>query len=735
MRNQPLNSAFDYRPDRGDLLIDPPAELRLRSLGLMFTVAAVVVLVRTAWVQGHLQQRYLEALQATTVEYELIPARDGRILSETSDVFATDVDQYSVQIHYRWLQEPAADEWLNTEVNRHLSRTERRDSQRTEAFRSNLLQRRQMMHRQLCELTGTRHEDLVQRMEAIQQKVTRIADSVNRRRQERDELSEQTTGSNDSLLMSVAGSLRRALTTAPSRSAGDRIVVREEESWHEVFADVSLEIAAAIREQPQNYPGVRVIAGNQRVYPMPTVAPHLVGARTALRESDVSLNERGASTSGWVQRTGRFGVELCYHQQLHSVPGLRRIVRNRRQQIVETSIEREPVSGRDVVLTLDAGLQQFAEQLLSEALLDQPATILNLEEDNGADEAPAAPRAIPSGGCIIVMDVVSGRLLTAASAPRFSLNLFNGASSEAWDQAAQDQRHPFLSRATSMTLPPGSVMKAVTAVAALESGQLDPAAVLHCQGYLKTPDQHRCLIFRLYGSGHGDVNLRRAMAESCNVYFFEAAQHTGFPALREWCDAFELGRPTGVDLPFERKGNVPGSVAAAVENPARWNRELLGLSIGQSSLTVTPLQVARVMAAIANGGWLVTPHVVSADGTARMAQDVDDRPREVIRRRVRNLDADNLKPVQAALLAVVEDPGGTGYRHVRIPGIPIAGKTGTAETGSNRPDHAWFAGYVPATAPRYAVVVVLEHGGSGSRAAGPIAREIIRRLNEDGQRE
>ena len=189
---------------------------------------------------------------------------------------------------------------------------------------------------------------------------------------------------------------------------------------------------------------------------------------------------------------------------------------------------------------------------------------------------------------------------------------------------------------------------------------------------------------------------------------------------------------TGIDLPFERPGTVPAQPGQLTTVSARkqFERETLGLAIGQSRLTTTPLQITRMMAAIANGGWLVVPHVVSSDGIARTADEPDDSPRDLVRRQIPGLRSETLEAVREGLDAVVNQLYGTGYETVRLREVRIAGKSGTAETGSSQPDHAWFAGYVPSEKPRYAFVVVLEHGGSGSRAAGPVAREIVRYLHQ-----
>ena len=359
----------------------------------------------------------------------------------------------------------------------------------------------------------------------------------------------------------------------------------------------------------------------------------------------------------------------------------------------------------------------------------------------------------------MVMDVQSGQILAAASGPTFNLQLFTGGSADDWQQANSDQRRPFVSRFSSMALPPGSTFKALTAVAALETGTFTSRQTFFCQGYLSNPNENRCLIFRQFGQGHGNLSLTAAMAQSCNVYFFDAARRMGILPLAEWAERFEFGQLTAIDLPFEKPGSLPvttaaittatnsgtsaggtnsgtsaaGNMMANETNRSqaamlRYQREALGFAIGQSRLTATPLQIARMMAAIANGGWLVTPHVVSEEGSARRADQDDTSMRQFPRHRISGLSAETLTAVRRGLTAVCEESYGTGYKTVRLSHVPIAGKTGTAETSPGKPDHAWFAGYAPANDPQIAFVVVLENGGSGSHAAGPVAREIVRAI-------
>ncbi|MEZ6066167.1 MAG: penicillin-binding transpeptidase domain-containing protein [Planctomycetaceae bacterium] len=307
-----------------------------------------------------------------------------------------------------------------------------------------------------------------------------------------------------------------------------------------------------------------------------------------------------------------------------------------------------------------------------------------------------------------------------------------------------DPRRPLFSRVNQATLPPGSVFKVITAIAGMEAGEIDPLEPFDCQGYFAKPDRERCAIYRHFGVGHGPVDLEQALAESCNTYFFAVAGRVGGDSIADWGRRFGLGAPTQTDLPFEASGQVPSPSVAARSGDDWYPGSTRQLAIGQGSLTVTPLQVARLMAAIANDGWLVqprfvrpaTPQLDSFSGTAESialvsfvdSAENDDGQRPI---RVNGLSPATLAHVRRGLEATVEHPRGTG-RAARLPQVRVAGKTGTAEIGGNRPDHAWFAGYVPADRPRIAFVVVIEQGGSGGRVAAPVARAYVSQLLQAG---
>ena len=475
-------------------------------------------------------------------------------------------------------------------------------------------------------------------------------------------------------------------------------MVTEELEYHRLLQDVSLEAAGTIQEHPERFPGVVVRVSTRRVYTHGSLAAHVVGNRRQQPRDRGIVPERE-----WV---GASGVEKSYDPVLRGQPGLRRIVTNRHGEVVSTRILRPPRRGRDIQLTLSLPLQRRAETLLDQAT------------STGS-----------SGGAIVVIDLHTGAIRAAASAPRFDPNLILAPDADTWKSIVDNPSRPLFCRVTGMALPPGSVFKSVSATALLQSGILPPGHSISCRGFLDTPSHHRCYVFSRFGIGHGRTDMGDALCRSCNVYFFDAARRlarsgsTGHNSLHRWAANFGFGVPTGIDLPGESAGRLPSPPTKPLVS------ETMQLAIGQGPITATPLQVVRMMAAIANGGSLVTPHVVSDLGPDPEALATRAEPRTTP---IPGLSKRVLDTVRTGLQRVVEDPRGTGYKRVRLPGIAIAGKTGTAEVGGDLEDHAWFAGYVPARRPRVAFVVVLEHAGSGGRKAGPVARALVESLQVTG---
>jgi len=355
------------------------------------------------------------------------------------------------------------------------------------------------------------------------------------------------------------------------------------------------------------------------------------------------------------------------------------------------------------VLAINIDLQKEAERLIDMSLT---AT---------GNDQPAEP---PVAGAVLVLDVQTGEILTAASGPRFDLSTIQHPTPQQWAAWNEDPRKPFLSRVNQVAAPPGSLFQVVTAIAGLEQGFCSPTERFHCQGYLKDPEHDRCAVYRILGRGHGDLNLSSALAQSCNVCFFTLAERMGPDPLEMWSRQLGFGSPTGIELSGEKAGRVPTRSRSTREQ--RWypgtTRQF---AIGQADLTSTPLQVARLMAMVASGGRDVMPRL-------RMATQSNSPEIQLAAASsaMSRLSSQTVAAVQQGLVSSVSDPEGNAHA-AEIPGLLIAGKSGTADVGDRKPSHAWFAGYVPADNPRYSVVIYLEHGGSGELVAAPLARQLI----------
>jgi len=490
---------------------------------------------------------------------------------------------------------------------------------------------------------------------------------------------------------------RRRLQRSMEESPLERITVSEERDYHVIAEDLPLAVAAEVESSPERYPGVKIVERRRRMYPAGPMAAHVLA-----------------------------GLERQYESLLHGRPGtlVERTDRSGRVLARERAVE--PGIGRDLLLTLDPRLQATAEALLDGAV---------------ARRGLAGPPVEPAGGAIVVLDTRSGAILAAASAPRFDPNAFAGGDGARVAALLADPGHPLFDRATRMAIPPGSVFKIVSAAALVEAAAIDPHEPFFCQGYLHAPDRQRCAIYRRHGVGHDDVTLADALAQSCNVYFFHHAGRLGPRGLVDWASRFGFGRVTGVDLPGEAAGTLPapaddGSPSARASGLA----EAQLLSIGQGPLEVTPLQVARMMAAVANGGLLVTPHVVCGLGLTEHGEPTPDASAESAEPPIRvpppqpipGLHPATLAAIGEGLTRVVSDPRGTAHATVFLDSIEIAGKTGTAETDEAAAEHAWFAGYAPAGRPQVAFAVALEHAGDAAEAAGPVAKRLVLRLQELG---
>jgi len=690
VRNQPLLTFDDDWGVNGEPAVEPRS--RLLGIGLLFAITLIGIGVRVVWIQTRLANNFIAPWSRLATDERVIDSRDGRILSRDGVVLAQDAVTYDIAVHFRWFESPPNAQWLRTQLRRRLSRDELRDSIRVDAVTSEIARERSELIDNLADAAGVSVEEIEARASQIQRRVERMKADVENRRESRRQHMDSDFGTPSSW-GELADRVIRELTTPPDRFADEPVILREELSEHVLLTDVSLEVAARIQSYPHRFRGVTVLSHSRREYPFGDVAAHLIGVRKV---------EDSATMESHPRRQGISGIERRYNSVLSGSPGLERLSRNRQGELIRTEMTQTPRDGRDVVLSIDSQLQRTAETLLDEAI-----------------ESPEADsRMRPSGAVLIALDVWTGQVLALAEAPRpASIDLIQP-TTERWKQLVNDPRRPLFPRITQAALPAGSIFKVITAMAAVETGTITPDDAIHCRGYLDRTDQYRCLIYRKHGYGHGETRLADALSQSCNVFFFDAARRLGPAPLVEWAERCGFGQPTGIDLPGESSGHLPRPNGSGANG--RWfPGSTLQLAVGQGELLVTPLQVVRLMAAIANGGYLVTPQLA-----IRQSPEAD-RPRKIP-----GLGERTLHAIRQGLELAVVDPQGTA-RGAKIPMLTLAGKTGTAEVAV-REDHAWFAGYAPVERPRVAFVVVVEHGGGAGTAAVPVAREFLLEMQERG---
>jgi penicillin-binding protein 2 len=502
---------------------------------------------------------------------------------------------------------------------------------------------------------------------------------------------------------------------------------RGRERFATVVLDNDLPYDGLARVESHRYalPGVVTDSVPRRFYPEHDLAAHLLGTIGEIQQQQLESRRFAGYRAGDV--VGQRGLEHELEGHLRGRDGGRNLVVNVAGREIEVLDEVKPEPGGRVVLTLDLDLQRAAEEAFrappAEPAID-PAT---------GEPVPPEPDKM---GALVALDPRNGDVLALVSRPAYDPNGFaGGIDGDTWRALTGDEWRPLQDRALSGMYPPGSTYKAVVAAAGLAEGAIDPQEEVVCPGHYRLGRR----VYRCWRrGGHGPVNLWSAIRDSCDVYFYELGLRLGIDTIARYARAFGLGHRTGIDLPGEKSGLVPSSEWKERARGEPWIKgETVSASIGQGYNLVTPLQLAVVYAAIANGGTPVQPRTVLRledwQGGLVEARSVRLGDRVPV-------PPEQLDLVREGLTAVVMDPKGTG-RRARVPGVQIAGKTGTSQVvrleqvegleGDEIPiryrDHAWFAAFAPADAPEIVVVALVEHGGSGGSVAAPIAQKVLAR--------
>jgi penicillin-binding protein 2 len=490
---------------------------------------------------------------------------------------------------------------------------------------------------------------------------------------------------------------RRVLRELKRRRSFVPVAVRENLSWHEV---------SRIEINAPDLPGVSIDMGQTRYYPYGPTAAHLVGYVAAVSESELT-GDPLLELPGF--RIGKGGVEKLHDVALRGRAGRSRVEVNAVGRVVRELDRQDGTPGGDLSLTIDMALQDFATKRL----------------------------AGQSGGGAI-MDVHTGEVLALASVPAFDPNLFtSGISARDWDELLHNEYTPLVNKAVAGQYPPGSTFKPVVALTVLSAGLATPETRVSCPGHLDLGDSR----FHCYKKGgHGSLNMLEAIAQSCDVYFYEMARRCGIDRIAAMGRALGLGDKTGLDLPGERGGLLPTREWKLRTTGVPWQQgETLVCGIGQGSVLATPLQLCVMTARLVNGGMAVQPRLTrelaARDGGYVMRPP--DAPSLGLKR-------DALELVVKGMEAVTNSQRGTAYAaRIKEPDMAMGGKSGTSQVRKitlsereaglhklkDRPwrerDHALFIGFAPIAAPRYAAAVIVEHGGGGSAVAAPVVRDLL----------
>ena len=465
-------------------------------------------------------------------------------------------------------------------------------------------------------------------------------------------------------------------------------------------SNISRDQVEIIEENRLRLPGVEIEMKPVREYSNKVLAAHLLGYIGEI--SDEELDRKGYEEYNPGDYVGKNGIERSWEHELHGDDGGRQLEVDARGRVLRTVSESYPTVGNSVVLTIDAAVQKQAEKAFG-------------------DQAGAA----------VALDVNSGEVLAFVSTPSFDPALFSGKlPADVWKSYLDDKRHPLENKALTGQYPPGSTFKIITALAGLENGQINDSTSVNCSGSYKLGNA----TFKCWNKrGHGTTSLKKSLRESCDVYYYQLGERLGVDLIAKTAQKFLLGAPLGIGLTNEKPGLIPTAEWKQKRFGKRWyHGETLPVAIGQGYVLMTPIQLASMIATVANEGTIYRPflvkRIVDTDG-----KSLKEFKPEIIGQT--GISADKFRLVKQGLFAVVNEPGGTGGM-ARLYDVKVAGKTGTSQVVKLRDskggtpyqfrDHALFVAFAPYDKPEIAIAVVVEHGEHGGGAAAPIAGRMLR---------
>ena len=454
---------------------------------------------------------------------------------------------------------------------------------------------------------------------------------------------------------------------------------------------------ARIETNSHLLPGISIESGIIRRYPYPAETAHFLGYVSLPSEAEIDTNEQALFMHPDF-RIGKFGLEKTFDEALRGKYGVKYVEVDVHEIPLRTLSTKQMVEGSRLNLTIDFQLQRF----VTERIKNDVASV-------------------------VVMNVKTGEILSYASSPTFDPNNFvEGVSKEYWQQLYEDPHKPLSNKPVSALYPPGSTFKLMVALAGLENG-FNPATRVHCNGSYQ---MGRRAFHCWKEGGHGTLDLVGGIMNSCNVYFYTLANQIGYKKFTEMARRFGYGEKVDISLHGSKSGLVPSDEWKRKNFKQPWvGGDTLNTAIGQGMLLATPMQMALVTARIANGGIPIKPYLVRNHNIYKQYDELSSKPM---------VKSAQMELIHEGMYRVMNEPGGTAYgKRIDVKGFEMAGKTGTSQIISKREDemtdaeakahanHAIFVGFAPARNPKYAISVVVEHGGGGSAAAAPIGKDVM----------
>ena len=480
--------------------------------------------------------------------------------------------------------------------------------------------------------------------------------------------------------------------------------------------DISRESAVKIREQSSNLAGMNIITEPVVKYTSVNLASHILGYVGAISAEEYETRKDTYRNDDVI---GKTGIQKVFEEYLKGQDGIKQIDMTVDGTITSEYVSEEAIAGSDVILTIDASLQEVAENALEKNIKKIASGGFGEKKDAKA-------------GAVVVMNVKTGEVLALASYPDYEPGLFvDGISQKVYDSYQEGSN--LYNRAVSGSYAPGSTFKMAVALAGLETEKITTTSKIRDTGVYPRGGNPVCWYYTSYRSGHGYLNVSQAIKHSCNYFFYELGYRVGIDGIAKYASYLGLGKKTGIELQGETSGILATpEVAKELYNEDWYLGTTLSASIGQTYNSFSPLQMAKYVSMIANGGKNIDvtliKSVIKADGTEVSKEEINNYTNEKLgltNETTEDLDVDseNLQAILKGMKGVTSESGGTAYSTFASFDIDVGGKTGSAQV-ENEDAHAWFVGFAPYDEPEIAVAVLVEHGGTGGYTA-EVAKEIM----------